>query len=213
MTAGTLDVIAAIGSMRLVPVVVISAEASAVGVGQALKAGGLSGAEVTLRTPAALSALRAMSADPDLLLGAGTVVNVDQVGWAVAAGARYVVTPGFSATVVRECQTLGVPVIPGVATATEVQMALDAGVEVVKLFPAVAVGGVALIKALSAPFPTVRFVPTGGIGPDNLLDFLRLPAVLAVGGSWMVGADLVATGDFARIQELTAEAVALAGMS
>jgi 2-dehydro-3-deoxyphosphogluconate aldolase / (4S)-4-hydroxy-2-oxoglutarate aldolase len=205
------DVLAAIGAVRVVPVIVIDDAAHARPLAQALTEGGLPCAEVTFRTPAAEAALRAMAREPDILVGAGTVLREEQVHRAVDAGARYIVTPGFSERVVRACQRVPVPVLPGVATATEVQMALEAGLDVVKFFPAGAAGGLSTLKALSAPFPMVRFVPTGGVSAGNLADYLAHPAVLAVGGSWMVPADLIAAGKFADITRLAAEAAAIAG--
>jgi 2-dehydro-3-deoxyphosphogluconate aldolase / (4S)-4-hydroxy-2-oxoglutarate aldolase len=199
-----------LGRRRLLPVVVLPDESSALGLAAALVQGGLPVAEVTLRTPAALAGLRVMAQQEGLLVGAGTVVRPYQVEDVVQAGARFVVTPGFSAAVVRECQTLGVPVIPGIATATEVQMAIEAGLTVVKVFPAAVIGGTALIKGLAAPYPEMRFIPTGGINPANVGGFLALPEVLAVGGSWMVPAGAIGAGDFNEIRQLTAAAVSLA---
>jgi 2-dehydro-3-deoxyphosphogluconate aldolase / (4S)-4-hydroxy-2-oxoglutarate aldolase len=198
-----------LGEFGVVPVVVINGAALAHGLGQALKAGGIPCAEVTLRTEAAEAALWTLAADPELLVGAGTVTRPEQVERAVVAGARFVVSPGFSASVVRECGIVGVPVVPGVVTATEVQMALDAGVTVLKFFPAEQSGGVAAVKALSAPYGDVRFLPTGGIGPANLAAYLTIPSVVAVGGSWLVAPELLARGDLAQVTTLTQEAVEL----
>lgn len=204
------DVLAAIGTVRVVPVIVIENAANAQPLGRALKDGGLPCAEVTFRTPAAEAALRAMAAQGEILVGAGTVLREEQVHRAVDAGARYIVTPGFSERVVDACQRAQVPVFPGAATATEVQMALDAGLDVVKFFPAEAAGGLATLKALSGPFPMVRFIPTGGVSASNLGAYLAHPPVLAVGGSWMVAADLVAAGRFAEVTRLAAEAASIA---
>lgn len=208
-TSSAQDILATIGAGRLVPVIVIEDAEAAAPLAEALLAGGLRCAEVTLRTPAAEAALAAMAGDQRLLVGAGTVVRPDQVDRAVAAGARYIVSPGFSAAVVRRCQELGVPVLPGVATATEIQAAVEAGLDAVKFFPAEPLGGVGMLKALAAPFPGVRFVPTGSIRAGQLADYLALPSVLAVGGSWMVAPALVGAGDWDEITRLTAEAVAL----
>jgi 2-dehydro-3-deoxyphosphogluconate aldolase/(4S)-4-hydroxy-2-oxoglutarate aldolase len=205
------EVLAAIAAARLVPVVVIDDPAAARPLAAALQRGGLGCAEITLRTPAAEAAIRAMAADPGLVVGAGTVLTAAQAARAIDAGARYVVTPGLSLEVVRHCQARSVPVFPGVATATEALAALDAGVETVKFFPAEPLGGVAMLRALSAPLPMLKFIPTGGITPANLAGYLRHPAVLAAGGSWMVAAGLLRAGDFAEITRLTAEAVAIAG--
>jgi 2-dehydro-3-deoxyphosphogluconate aldolase / (4S)-4-hydroxy-2-oxoglutarate aldolase len=192
---------------RIIPVVVLDDAAAAAPLAEALLAGGLHTVEVTLRTPAAPAAIRALSAYGDLQVGAGTALTPAQVDAAVDAGARFVVTPGFGPTVVARCAALGVPVIPGVATATEIQMALDAGLEMVKFFPAEQLGGPAMIKALSAPFRSVRFIPTGGVNAGNLRAYLDLPSVVAVGGSWMVAPDLLAAGDWAEVTRRTAAAV------
>ncbi|MFF8344685.1 bifunctional 4-hydroxy-2-oxoglutarate aldolase/2-dehydro-3-deoxy-phosphogluconate aldolase [Cellulosimicrobium funkei] len=200
-----------IARARVVPVVVVDDAAQGVLVASALRDGGLPVAEVTFRTAGARAAIEAIAREvPDVLVGAGTVVTAAQVDEAVDAGARFLVSPGLSAAVVRRAQELGVPVVPGVATPSDVIAALDLGLDVVKLFPANVVGGPAAVKAFSAPFPGLRFVPTGGVSAANLLDYLALPAVLAAGGSWMVDAALVRAGDTAEITRRTREAVALA---
>jgi 2-dehydro-3-deoxyphosphogluconate aldolase/(4S)-4-hydroxy-2-oxoglutarate aldolase len=193
--------------LGVIPVVVIDDPSRAAALGSALLLGGLPCAEVTLRTDTALESLRALAENPDLLVGAGTVLRPAQVEAALEAGARYIVSPGFSASVVSECQRSGVPVLPGVATATEIQAALEAGLEAVKFFPAEASGGLAALKAMAAPFRALRFVPTGGITADGLATYLAEPSVLAVGGSWLVSADLLAARDFAQITDLVAAAV------
>jgi 2-dehydro-3-deoxyphosphogluconate aldolase/(4S)-4-hydroxy-2-oxoglutarate aldolase len=196
---------------RVVPVVVVDDAAQGVGVATALRDGGLPVAEVTFRTAGARAAIEAIATEvPDVLVGAGTVVRPDQVDEAVAAGARFLVSPGLSAAVVRRAQELGVPVLPGVATPSDIIAALDLGLDAVKLFPANVVGGPAAVKAFSAPFPGLRFVPTGGVSAANLLDYLALPSVLAAGGSWMVDAALVRAGDWAEVARRTREAVDLA---
>ena len=205
-----MDVLSALSAARLVPVVVLDDAADADALAGALVAGGLPVAEVTFRTAAAADSIRAMSARGDILVGAGTVLTVAQVDQAVAAGARFVVSPGLSRAVVERAQEHGVLALPGAVTATEVQAALELGVSTVKFFPASTCGGAPGIKALAGPFGGVRFVPTGGIGPKNLADYLAIPAVASVGGSWMVPRDLVKAGDFAGITALTADAVALA---
>lgn len=197
-----------LASHRLVPVVVLDDAATADGLGDALVAGGLPVAEVTFRTAAAGEAIRRLSARGDLLVGAGTVLTPAQVDEAVAAGARFVVSPGPSRAVVERCAEHGVLPLPGAVTATEVQAALELGLDTVKFFPASTSGGAAAIKALTAPFTSLGIVPTGGIGPANLAEYLAIPAVRAVGGSWMVPRDAVA--DNARLTALVAEAVALA---
>ena len=205
-----MDILSTLGAARLVPVVVLDDAGDADALAGALVAGGLPVAEVTFRTAAAADSIRAMSARGDILVGAGTVLTVAQVDQAVAAGASFVVSPGLSRAVVERCQEKGVLALPGAVTATEVQAALEFGITTVKFFPAGTSGGAAAIKALAAPFGDVRFVPTGGVGPKNLAQYLAIPVVAAVGGSWMVPRDLVKSGDFAGIQALTAEAVAMA---
>ncbi|MBO0899303.1 bifunctional 4-hydroxy-2-oxoglutarate aldolase/2-dehydro-3-deoxy-phosphogluconate aldolase [Cellulomonas sp. zg-ZUI199] len=202
----TLDQLAA---ARLVPVVVLDDAADAAPLAAALVAGGLPVAEVTFRTAAAPDAIRVMSERGDLLVGAGTVLTAAQVDQAVAAGASYVVSPGLSRAVVERCQEHGVLALPGAVTATEIQAALELGLTTVKFFPAGTSGGPKAIAALAAPFGGVGFVPTGGVSAANLHEYLDVPAVVAVGGSWMVGKDLVRAGDFATVTRLTAEAVAL----
>jgi 2-dehydro-3-deoxyphosphogluconate aldolase/(4S)-4-hydroxy-2-oxoglutarate aldolase len=202
-------VIEVLAAHRLLPVVVVERADRAGPLAETLTGCGLPSAEVTLRTPAALSVIAAMAELPGFVVGAGTVVRPEQADQAVAAGARYLVSPGFSAAVDHECRLLDVPYLPGVATATELQTALDAGRDVVKLFPAAVVGGPRLVAALSGPFPSVRFVPTGGIGPGELADYLRIPAVLAVGGTWLAPPDVVESGDFTRVARDTRAATAL----
>lgn len=192
---------------RILPVVVLDDARAAAPLASALLAGGLTSVEVTFRTDAAADAIRAMAENPELLVGAGTVLTPAQVDRAVAAGARFAVCPGFSPAVVRHCQQVGLPVFPGAATATEIQMALDAGLDTVKFFPAELLGGAAMVKALAAPFRAVRFIPTGGVNTGNLRDYLSVPAVLAVGGTWMVAPDLLAAGRWDEVTALTAAAV------
>lgn len=205
------DVLDTIAAERLLPVVVIDDARDAPPLGDALKRGGLHCAEITLRTPAAEDSLAALAGDPGLLVGAGTVLTAAQAARVIDLGAKFVVTPGFSLAVVRHCQARGVPVFPGVATATELIMALDAGIETVKFFPAERLGGIATLKALAQPFHMVRFIPTGGVSAANLADYLAHPAVPAAGGSWMVSPALISGEKFDEIAKLTAEAVALAG--
>jgi 2-dehydro-3-deoxyphosphogluconate aldolase / (4S)-4-hydroxy-2-oxoglutarate aldolase len=205
-----MSIIDLLGTGRLVPVVVVESVASVAPLADALVRGGLPCAEVTLRTPAALPALRAFAERSDMIVGAGSVRTAEQVDQAIQAGARFVVSPGISDRVLDRCRDLGVPAVPGVATATEIMRALDAGVDVVKLFPAGLLGGPAGVRTLAAPFPTLRFVPTGGIGQSELADYLREPAVLAVGGSWMVAPHLLRAGHFDEIERLTRDAVMIA---
>jgi 2-dehydro-3-deoxyphosphogluconate aldolase/(4S)-4-hydroxy-2-oxoglutarate aldolase len=199
-----------IGAARVLPVAVIDAPTAAEPMGRALKSAGLTCVEITLRTPGAIEAIQAIAGDPEMTVGAGTVLTPDQAERAVGAGARFVVSPGFSAAVVAACRQLEVPVFPGVATATELQAALEAGLDTVKLFPAESLGGVTFLRALAAPFGSVKFIPTGGINAANCSDYLGEPAVLAVGGSWMVRRDLLEADDFESIERLASEAGALA---
>lgn len=203
----TLDELVRVG---VVPVATVEDAAVARPLGQALVDGGLPCIEVTLRTDAGLRAVESLcSSVPDLLVGAGTVLTVEQAGAAVDAGARFVVAPGFDDETVAWCHEHDVLVLPGVMTPTEMMRARRAGLDAVKFFPASVAGGPAAIAAVAAVFPDLRFVPTGGIGPSDLADYLRLDAVAAVGGSWMVDRRLVATGDFAAVTTRAAEAARL----
>ncbi|TQL02953.1 bifunctional 4-hydroxy-2-oxoglutarate aldolase/2-dehydro-3-deoxy-phosphogluconate aldolase [Cellulomonas sp. SLBN-39] len=212
MTATTTrtTVLDRLAAHRLVPVIVIDEAKDADALGAALVGGGLPVAEVTFRTAAAADAIRVLRDRGDVLVGAGTVLTPAQVDAAVDAGADYVVSPGTSRAVIERCAERGVLALPGAVTATEVQAALELGVSTVKFFPAGTSGGAPAIAALAAPFGGVRFVPTGGVGPKNLGDYLALACVAAVGGSWMVPRDLVRAGDLAGVQQLVADAVALA---
>jgi 2-dehydro-3-deoxyphosphogluconate aldolase/(4S)-4-hydroxy-2-oxoglutarate aldolase len=203
-------VIDRLAAIRLMPVIIIERVEDAWPLAQALKAGGLPCAEVTFRTEAAEAAIRSIAKDKDICLGAGTILQPDQVDRAIAAGATYIVTPGFNAKVVRRCRELGVPVFPGVATPTEIQMALDEGVDVVKFFPAESMGGVKALKAIGAPYAMVRFIPTGGIDLAKLPEYLAYKAVVAVGGSFMVAPELLRTGNWDEVTRLSANAVAVA---
>lgn len=198
---------AAIATSRLLAVIALADAADARPLGEALLAGGLPCAEVTFRTAAAAEAIEAMAKLDDLVVGAGTVLTAEQVDRAVDAGARFVVSPGFSPVVARRCRQRGVPVFPGVMTPTEIQLALDEGLSVLKFFPAEQAGGVGMIKALTAPFRSVRFIPTGGVTAANFRSYLEIPAVVAVGGTWMVPSNALAAKDWARVTALVADAV------
>ncbi|MEN1677980.1 MAG: bifunctional 4-hydroxy-2-oxoglutarate aldolase/2-dehydro-3-deoxy-phosphogluconate aldolase [Planctomycetota bacterium] len=194
----------------LIPVVVIDDVAQAVPLGEALVEAGLPVAEVTLRTPAALGAIERMAAVENLLVGAGTVLNADQAKRAIDAGARFVISPGLDEAVVQCCHDRDIPAAPGIATATEAQRAVGLGLELVKFFPAEAIGGAALLKALAAPFAGLRFIPTGGVSASNLTDYLSLPSVAACGGSWMVRREWLRDGQWDRVKESVRDAVAIA---
>ncbi|MFE2610735.1 bifunctional 4-hydroxy-2-oxoglutarate aldolase/2-dehydro-3-deoxy-phosphogluconate aldolase [Streptomyces mirabilis] len=201
------DLAATLAGARVMPVLTEPSTATAAPLADALAAGGARCAEVTFRTPDAEQVLKAMAAHGGLVVGAGTVLTPEQAERAVAAGARFVVSPGFDEEVVAKCRELGVPVVPGIATATELMHALRAGLDTVKLFPAEALGGLRTLRALAAPFPGMRFVPTGGIDASRLAAYLADPAVLAVGGSWMATPAHLESGAYAEIRRLTAEAV------
>ncbi len=200
-----LDLIADCG---VVPVVVIDDWEAAPALGDALMAAGLPVAEITLRTDAAVRAAELLARDSRFTVGAGTVLTPADVDLAVAAGARFIVSPGFDVEVVRRCRQLGAVVIPGIATASEAMAALREGLGVVKLFPAEPLGGLRWLNALAAPFPGLRFVPTGGIGPAELAEYARHAAVTAVGGSWIAPRALLRAGEFDEISRLAAAAVA-----
>lgn len=197
-------------AVRIVPVVVLADATDAGPLAAALVAGGLPVAEVTFRTDAASDAIRAMSAQPGMIVGAGTVVRPELVDQAADAGASFVVSPGLSTAVVERARERGLLVIPGAVTPTEIMAALDLGLTTLKFFPANTYGGASALKSLGAPFRSVRFIPTGGVSAANLSDYLCLPNVVAVGGSWMVDPRLVSDGNFAAIQALATDAVAVA---
>ncbi len=191
---------------RLVPVVVLESAADARPLGDTLATGGIRVAEVTLRSDAGIESIRALADLPDFLVGAGTVINAEQVDRAVDAGARFIVSPGLLPEVVLRAQELGVTVVPGTVTPSEIMQALSFGLDTLKFFPASIYGGATAIKALGAPFPQVRFIPTGGVSAGNLTEYLALPNVVAVGGSWMVSPALIRAGRFDEIARLSREA-------
>lgn len=194
----------------IVPVIKITDAAKAVPLAKALAVGGLNCAEITFRTAQAADAIKAVTqALPDMPVGAGTVLTCAQADEAVAAGAKFIVAPGFNPDVVRHCQDINIPVLPGCCTPSEIEQALSLGLTVVKFFPAEAAGGLDMVKAMAAPYGNVRFVPTGGIGPANLLSYLSFKKILACGGSWMVKEELIDAGAFERIAEMTRTAVDL----
>jgi 2-dehydro-3-deoxyphosphogluconate aldolase/(4S)-4-hydroxy-2-oxoglutarate aldolase len=204
------DILKHLSVHRLIPVIALDRAEDSGPLADALIAGGLPVAEVTFRTAAAEASIREMSKRKEMLVGAGTVLNVETVKRAVDAGATFIVSPGFSEKVVTYCIDHKIPVTPGCVTPTEIQMALEHGINTVKFFPAEAVGGIKTLKAFAAPFGQVKFIPTGGITEKNLADYLSFAPVIACGGSWMVTRELIAGGEFAKITAITASAVALA---
>ncbi|TGY95090.1 bifunctional 4-hydroxy-2-oxoglutarate aldolase/2-dehydro-3-deoxy-phosphogluconate aldolase [Petralouisia muris] len=195
----------------VVPVVVLEDAKDALPLAEALTEGGLPCAEVTFRTEAAEESIRVMSEKyPEMLVGAGTVLTIEQVDRAVAAGAKFIVSPGFDPEIVDYCLEKKIPVFPGCVTPSEVAQAAKRGMKVIKFFPAEQAGGIARIKAMAAPYTMMEFMPTGGIGVNNLKDYLSFDKILCCGGSWMVKGDLIKNGEFDKIRELTREAVELA---
>lgn len=195
----------------VVPVVVLERAEDALPLAEALVKGGLPCAEVTFRTEAAEESIRLMAEKyPDMLVGAGTVLTIEQVERAVAAGAKFIVSPGFDPEIVDYCLEKKIPVFPGCVTPSEVAQAAKRGMKVVKFFPAEQAGGIAMVKAMAAPYTMMKFMPTGGISAKNLKDYLGFDKILCCGGSWMVKGDLIRQGEFDRICELTREAVELA---
>lgn len=200
-----------LAEMRIVPVIVINDVTKAVPLAKALCNGGLPCAEVTFRTACAPDAIREITkALPDMLVGAGTVLTPAQVDQALDAGSQFMVAPGLNPDVVKHCQAKNVPMLPGVCTPSEVEQALSLGLDIVKFFPAEAAGGVKMLSAMSAPYVGLKFMPTGGLTPSNITDYLNLKSVKVCGGSWMVKDDLINAGDFETIEKLTREAVKLA---
>jgi len=199
-----------LAAIRIIPVIVIDDAGVAPDLAAALTAGGIGCAEITLRTPAGLQALASVNEVPGFLAGAGTVITVDQVDRCVDAGAQFLVSPGFDDDVVARAQHHDVAILPGVATATDIQRALRAGIDVLKFFPADRLGGLDTIAALAAPFTGVRFVPSGGVNASNAADYLRHPAIFAVSGSWMATRTAIAARDFDSVVELSRIAAAIA---
>lgn len=195
----------------VVPVVVVEDVKDALPLAQALTEGGLPCAEVTFRTEAAEESIRRMSEKyPDMLVGAGTVLTIEQVDRAMGAGAKFIVSPGFDPEIVDYCLGKDIPVFPGCITPSELAQAAKRGMKVVKFFPAEQAGGVAMIKAMAAPYTMMKFMPTGGISAKNLKEYLEYDRILCCGGSWMVKGDMIRNGEFDKIKELAEEAVKLA---
>ena len=201
-------IIEQISRIGIVPVIALEDAKDAAPLAKALQRGGIGCAEVTFRTKAAQEAIRIMTKEcPEMLVGAGTVLNAQQVDQAVEAGAKFIVSPGLNPATVSYCVEKKIPILPGTANPSDIEAALSLGLDTVKFFPAEAAGGIKMIKAMSAPYGNVRFMPTGGINADNLKEYLDFEKVIACGGSWMVKKDLIKAGKFEEIERLTAEAV------
>ena len=202
------DILIKLGNIGIVPVVALDRAEDALKLGEALMRGGIPCAEVTFRTDAAEESIRILTNSlPEMITGAGTVLTTDQVDRAVAAGAKFIVSPGYNPRVVDYCVSRNIPVVPGCSTPSDIEMALEAGLDVVKFFPAEAAGGLPMIKAMSAPYGGVKFMPTGGINASNICNYLAFEKIIACGGSWMVDKKLVAAGNFEEIERLSREAV------
>ena len=201
------EVLEKLGQYGIVPVVVLNDSKDAEPLADALCEGGLACAEVTFRTEAAAESIKIMSEKhPEMLVGAGTVLTIEQVDEAVAAGAKFIVSPGLNPEVVKYCLDKNIAITPGVVTPSEMEQAIELGLNIVKFFPAEPSGGLSMIKAVSAPYTMLKFMPTGGINPGNVKEYLKSDKIFACGGSWMVKGDLVDAGDFDKIKELTKEA-------
>ncbi len=202
------EVLNQLSSIGIIPVVKIEDVDKALPLAKALCDGGLSCAEITFRTANAEKAIKAIAdAMPHMLVGAGTVLTIEQADKALAAGAKFIVCPGINPKVVKHCIKLGIPVIPGCSSPSDIEQALEFNLEVVKFFPAEAMGGINTIKAMAAPYGGIKFIPTGGINEKNLNDYLSFPKVIACGGSWMVSDALIKSGEFDKITNLTRHAI------
>jgi 2-dehydro-3-deoxyphosphogluconate aldolase/(4S)-4-hydroxy-2-oxoglutarate aldolase len=201
------EIVERLAAVRVIPVTSVDDGDQAGATAQALMRAGLSCIEVTFRTAAAAEAIRRARSVDGLLVGAGTVLTTEQVREAADAGAHFALAPGLNEEVVSACQDIGMPFFPGVATASEIERARALGLRTLKVFPASTVGGPAFLRAVSATYRDVRFIPTGGIGPDNLVDYLAVASVLAVGGSWLVKESLLRAGRFGEVERLAREAV------
>jgi 2-dehydro-3-deoxyphosphogluconate aldolase / (4S)-4-hydroxy-2-oxoglutarate aldolase len=211
VTSASNRVLETLRRIRVAPVIVIDDAAQSVPMARALADGGLTCIEITMRTPAALDAMRKISSEcPDVIVGAGTVLSPDNARDARAAGAQFMVAPGINPEMVRYCVDDGIPVFPGVATPSEIEAALRLGLSVVKVFPIEALGGVSYLKAIAGPFGKLEFLPSGGITAENLAAYLSYERVIACGGSWMAPPAMIKAGQFDRIREEAAKAVAVA---
>ncbi|HXX61927.1 MAG TPA: bifunctional 4-hydroxy-2-oxoglutarate aldolase/2-dehydro-3-deoxy-phosphogluconate aldolase [Candidatus Sulfotelmatobacter sp.] len=205
-----MDLGATLARAGVLPVVTVASAEQAVPMAQALLAGGLACIEITFRSDAAADAIRAIRAGvPEMLLGAGTVLTTDQADAAIDAGASFLVSPGFGPDVVDHARARGVAMLPGIATPTELQAALARDLRIVKVFPAAVLGGPAFLQALQAPYPMMRFVPTGGVTPASLPEYLALDCVAAVGGTWLARPDTIASGAWDEVERLAREAAAV----
>ncbi len=203
-------IISKIKAFKIVPVIVVERAQDILELGDTLVRSGLPVAEITFRTPAAAEAIRLLrEAQPQMLIGAGTVLNQRQMEEAQRAGATFIVSPGLNTTNARAAANLGIPIIPGVNNPSDIELALELGLTTLKFFPAEASGGVKMVKALTGPYGQVQFMPTGGITPQNIRDYLALPGVIACGGSWMVDPDLIRSGNWAEVEKRARAAVAL----
>jgi 2-dehydro-3-deoxyphosphogluconate aldolase/(4S)-4-hydroxy-2-oxoglutarate aldolase len=197
-----------LGKIGIVPVIKIDDAQKAVPLAKALAAGGIPCVEITFRTAQGEDAIRRIAAEvPEMLVGAGTVLTTEQVDRAIGAGARFIVSPGFNPKVAAYCLQKKIPMAPGCATPSDIEQALDMGIETVKFFPAEQAGGLEYIRAISAPFPALKFIPTGGINAGNIAQYIAFEKVLACGSSWMASADLINAGEFEKITALSREAV------
>jgi 2-dehydro-3-deoxyphosphogluconate aldolase/(4S)-4-hydroxy-2-oxoglutarate aldolase len=199
--------------LGVIPVVAVERVEDAASLADVLVNGGLPGVEVTFRTPAALEVMGVFSRRGDVFVGAGTVLTTQQVEAARGAGARFIVSPGFNPKVVDYCLERGIDVIPGICTPSEIEMAVERGIEVLKFFPAEAFGGLETLKAFSGPYPGIRFIPTGGINPRNLPEYMAFPAVLACGGTWIARSSVILAGRFDEILGNVREAVRIVSAS
>ena len=204
------EIVKKLGTYGIVPVVVLNDAKNARALAQALCEGGLPCAEVTFRTDAAEESIKIMADEfPGMLVGAGTVLSVEQAKRAIGAGAKFIVSPGLNPTVVSYCIDNNIPVCPGTCTPSEMEQAMSMGLDAVKFFPAEPMGGVKYIKAVAAAYTTLKFMPTGGVNAANVREYLSYDKILCCGGSWMVKGDLIDAGQFDRIREMTAEAAAI----
>ena len=202
------DLLMKISNIGIVPIVTLDKPQQAVPLAKALYAGGIECAEITFRTAAAEESIKVISKEiPEMLIGAGTVLTVEQVDKAIAVGAKFIVTPGLNPKIVKYCLDKGVIIIPGCVTPGDIETAIELGLEVVKFFPAEAAGGIDMIKAMSAPYAIIKFMPTGGIDIKNLNTYLSFNKVIACGGSWMVNKNLITSGDYETVTKLSKEAL------